>query len=222
MLTPTTKKLFKSLLKRPDATLLHQELSAALVEEQGKRQNFYDKITDEQKVEFIHGEWVVHSPVLKRHNDITSRLLTLSKTFVSLHQLGYVGYEKVMISLTRNDYEPDVCFFSQEKAVKFTPDQSRFPAPDFVVEVLSKGTEKNDRGIKFEDYQAHQVQEYWMVDPKKAFVEQYRLSKDGLYELLLKSGEGMIEIAPIKGFQIPIKALFDDQEMLKALQNLLK
>ncbi len=54
--------------------------------------------------------------------------------FVNKNNLGEVGAEKVMIALTRNDYEPDISFFSKEKASKFTDDQMLFPAPDFVVE----------------------------------------------------------------------------------------
>lgn len=42
--------------------------------------------------------------------------------------------EKATIGLTRNDYEPDICFFTAEKAAQFTEDQMIFPTPDFVVE----------------------------------------------------------------------------------------
>ena len=40
-----------------------------------------------------------------------------------------------------------------------------FPAPDFAVEVLSPSTQKNNRGIKFDDYALHNVSEYWIIDP---------------------------------------------------------
>ena len=42
-----------------------------------------------------------------------SRLLSV---FASFKRLGRVGVEKVMIGLTRNDYEPDIVFFNKEKA----------------------------------------------------------------------------------------------------------
>ncbi|MEY4539280.1 MAG: hypothetical protein RLZZ306_1037, partial [Bacteroidota bacterium] len=34
--------------------------------------------------------------------------------YSDIHQLGFVGIEKIMITLTRNDYEPDICFFKKE------------------------------------------------------------------------------------------------------------
>lgn len=39
------------------------------------------------------------------------------------------------------------------------------PAPDFTVEVLSKSTASKDKGVKLEDYAAHGVRGYWIIDP---------------------------------------------------------
>ena len=83
-----------------------------------------------------------------------------------------------MVSLSRNDYEPDVCFWSINKSNRFQQRQAQFPAPDFVVEVLSVSTEANDRGIRYQDYESHGVREYWIVDPEKQTVEQYLLEAD--------------------------------------------
>lgn len=91
-----------------------------------------------------------------------------------------------MVSLTLNDYEPDICYFNAAKAAAFQPDQMRFPAPDFIVEVLSASMEANDRGVKFDDYAAHGVAEYWLIDPDTQTVEQYRLHGDA-YELAIKA-----------------------------------
>ncbi|MEZ4636403.1 MAG: Uma2 family endonuclease [Caldilineaceae bacterium] len=92
-------------------------------------------------------------------------MLVLLDTYVNAHQLGYVGYEKAVGLLSRNDYEPDICFFNAATAAVFEPDQMRFPAPDFVVEVLSAPNSRPMIGIKFEDYAAHGVREYWIIDP---------------------------------------------------------
>ena len=73
---------------------------------------------------------------------------------------------------------------------------------------LSKSTTKYDRGIKFDDYETHEVQEYWIIDPKNQVVEQYLLI-EGKYELILKSANGTIKSEVIQGFEIPIKAIFD-------------
>ena len=126
-----------------------------------------------------------------------------------------------MISLSRNDYEPDICYFDKAKSKKFKKGQSLFPAPDFIVEVLSKGTAGNDRGVKFNDYQAHNVSEYWMIEPNKEIVEQYRLNRKGEYELILKASKGKIECKAIKGFNIPIESMFDEDRNLEELTKIL-
>lgn len=55
-------------------------------------------------------------------------------------------------------------------------------APDLVVEVLSPGTAKNDKGYKKELYEQSGVKEYWIVDPNICSIETYLLS-DGKYHL---------------------------------------
>lgn len=92
-----------------------------------------------------------------------------------------------------------------------------FPIPDLAVEVLSNNV-KHDREIKFGDYQEHGVKEYWIIDPDDQTLEQYIL-KDGSYQLQLKSSEGHVKSITVTGFEIPIKAIFDEQENLAVLQR---
>ena len=112
-------------------------------------------------------------------------------------------------------------FFYKKKAKAFKKGQSLFPAPDFVVEILSKGTAKNDRGIKFQDYEANEIAEYLIIDPIQQIVELYRLNSNKEYELILKSGEGTLKSNIIKGFAIPIAAIFDESKNLEALRSCL-
>lgn len=210
--------IFKELIRHPNARTFADALLKA---EQKRRQQFYEDITDAEKVEFINGEIIVHSPVMKEHNDASTLLSNLIGNYVGKNDLGYVGVEKIMITLERNDYEPDICFFNNEKAQHFKEGQSLFPAPDFIVEILSKGTKKNDRGIKFTDYAANGVTEYLLVDPKSKIIELYRLAKNRAYKLILKSGEGTLKSEVIKGFAIDITAIFNKEKNLTELLKIL-
>lgn len=189
--------------------------------EDENRRHFYATMTEQEKVEFINGEVVTQSPVIRKHNVIGKLLLKLLDTFVFKHQLGFVGYEKILIKLTRNDFEPDVCFFRKEVADQFSDKTMFFPTPDFVVEILSKSTEKNDRGVKFEDYAFHGVKEYWIIDPDKETVEQYVLDEEKNYQLISKVYEGMIHAKAIAGFDIPVKAIFDEAACNEALKQMI-
>jgi Uma2 family endonuclease len=220
-------QLLNTTLAMPDVALFVTRLQHALTEERQKRLRFYEAVDENTKMEFINGEVVFHSPVMKRHNTATGRLYKLADTFAIITQQGFVGIEKILISLTRNDYEPDICYFRADKAAQFTPKQMQFPAPDWVIEVLSDSTAANDRGVKFRDYAAHGIEEYWIIDPDNETIEQYRLVAEGAekdaekdYELLLKAKEGTIRSLTLEGFVIPIRAVFDEAENVQALAAL--
>ena len=198
-------------------------LNERLREEAELRERFYEEMSDDQKVEFIDGEVVMHSPARNRHLSVKLNLTRLMSTFVDHHNLGIVRDEKCLCVFPRNDYEPDIVFFGPEKASRFHSNTMKFPVPDFAVEVLSETTERRDRGVKFEDYEAHGVQEYWIIDPTEGreVVEQYVL-EDGVFHLRLKSGSGEIVSQVIPKFRIPIRAIFDTRENLTALRAILE
>jgi Uma2 family endonuclease len=221
MIRDSEQHLLDQLIASPKLPQYAQQLQAVLARKALKRQGFYNQITEGDKAEFINGEIILHSPVRLRHNTASGNLYRLLSSYVVARDLGYVGHKKIMVSLTRNDYEPDVCYFVKSKASQFSPEQMRFPAPDFAVEVVSKSTEVNDRGVKFTDYAGHGVTEYWIVDPVTETVEQYQL-QEGDYVLLVKAKTGMLESVAVMGFAIPVRAIFDEAVSREALQRLLR
>ncbi len=215
------ENLMEQIMDLPDAPTLIREVTSKLNDETQRRQNFYNDIDEQMKVEFINGEIIMHSPVRREHNEATGLLYQLINVYVRKNKLGFVGFEKIMTKFTRNDYEPDIVFFKKEKSENFTKKQVLFPVPDFIVEVLSDATKAKDRGIKFDDYENHKVAEYWIIDAEKEVVEQY-LIVNGQYELNLKSSNGVIKSQVIDGFEIPIKAIFDEELNIEALHDLMK
>lgn len=215
----------KKILDQPDAPRVIEALQQALQEEQRKRTDFREWVTPAVKAEFINGEVIIHSPVKRKHWKITDLLSRIISIYSSKNKLGVVGTEKVMVALTRNDYEPDLVFFSQDKAQHFSENQVLFPAPDFVVEILSAKTAARDKGIKKEDYAAHGIREYWIIDPNRQCIDQYVLlsTKDKKYTPAKRHRlDEWIESWAIKGFNIPVHALFDEAANLEAIQELLK
>ena len=212
--------LLENIVKSPKLRIYSQEIDNILIEEQKRRKEFYETMKEGEKVEFINGEVIFNSPVKLEHSQCQKLLLILIDNYVRVNNLGFVGNEKIMISLTRNDYEPDICFFEKIKSDSFHSKQMQFPAPDFIVEVISPSTEHNDRVIKFEDYAAHGIHEYWIIDPEGKTIEQYLLKNDK-YELSLKSDNGSIKSRAVSGFEIPIESVFNEKENLKTLKNII-
>ncbi|MEL7120350.1 MAG: Uma2 family endonuclease [Bacteroidota bacterium] len=207
--TKMENDLITKILDLPQAPKLAEELNNRLAEEQKRRQLFYEEITEQVKAEFINGEIIIHSPVKNIHTVTTGNLYKIIDTYVVENDLGFVGFEKVLIQLTRNDYEPDICFFKEEQSKDFPDDLMFYPTPDFIIEVLSKSTETRDRGVKFEDYQNHGIQEYWIVDPATKTIEQYLLNDSTNYQLNLKARTGLIHCQAVANLSIPIEIIFD-------------
>ncbi len=203
--------LIEALLDRPDLVIKLDAIENELRKERQRRERFYVEMTPSDKIEFINGQVVMHSPAKWRHAGASGRLYQLLTAYSVPRKLGAAGIEKLLISLTRNDYEPDVCFFRQEVAEKFTEDQMRFPAPDFVAEVLSPSTERTDRSIKMRDYGAHGVAEYWIVDADARTVEQYVL-RGSEYDLrgTWKEDDWIVSTS-VAGFRVPARAIFDQE-----------
>jgi Uma2 family endonuclease len=208
-----------AVIQSPRLPIYVEELTRLLEVEKAARAEFRARTDASQTAEFINGRIIMHSPGKLKHANSVKLLLKLLDTHVEQRQLGWVGSEKVLVCLTRNDYEPDLVFYTKETAAQFRSDQTEFPAPDLVVEVLSESTEPRDRGIKFEDYAAHNVREYWLVDPEKELVEQYELAA-GRYELRTKQADGTLRSVVVPGFAVPVRALFDPVENLDALRRL--
>jgi Uma2 family endonuclease len=220
MLLHNTEEHLAAILDSPNAPNLIARLQTKLEHKQQRRQQFYADVDEDMKAEFINGEVIIHSPVKKEHTDAAGSLYMLLSTFVQINSLGYVGYSKVMTAFTRNDYEPDVVYFGPEKSQHFQKGLWKYPPPDFVAEVLSDSTEARDRGVKFQDFEAHGVQEYWIIDPEDETVEQYLL-QNGTYKLHLKAGAGPISSRAIAGFEVPIRALFDEEAQVATLRGIL-
>ncbi|MEM1214086.1 MAG: Uma2 family endonuclease [Bacteroidota bacterium] len=214
------QELVEQVLKLPSAPAIVAEIETQLAAERAARLQFYNDITEQEKAEFINGEVIIHSPVMKFHNDISGNVYTMLRTFVTENNLGFIGIEKILVQFSRNDYEPDICYFNAEQAAQFRDDQSLFPVPNLIVEVLSKGTAPRDRGVKFQDYESHSVQEYWIIAPQSRTVEQYLNGPDG-FELHLKSTSGDISSPTINGLTLPIAAIFDTQRARALVKQIL-
>src|SRR3954453_10643704 len=140
--------LIDEVIESPELPFVIHRLQAVLEAEHPLREKFYDEITEDGKAEFINGKVVVQSPAKLKDIEVSGRLVTLLSTYTSVRKLGLTTSEKALICLTRNDYEPDLCFFGPEKARQLTANQLKFLAPDSVCEILSQSTEKMDRQIK--------------------------------------------------------------------------
>lgn len=215
------KSVLEPLLNSPALPDYVDALARTLAAERQRREKFYEELTEDGSFEFINGQVIMHSPARDKHSLIVQNLVRLLATFTEVNGLGMVRSEKALCVFPRNDYEPDIAYFGPRKAQAITGETLKYPAPDFIVEVLSDSTAKSDRGVKFQDYAAHGVGEYWIVDADAESVEKF-LAKAGKYGKARPQKAGEIASETVAGFRVPVRAIFDTPANFAALRQILK
>ena len=89
--------------------------------------------------------------------------------------------------------QPDLLFFTAERAHLIHPKQVTRAAPDLAVEILSPGTARNDRGRKRELLARHAEREFWLIDPDAPRIEVFSLRCGALVPTF--KAEGVEEVA---------------------------
>jgi Uma2 family endonuclease len=131
---------------------------------------------DGRRYELYNGEaFEIPSPILL-HQFVLGRLHLALSAYVQVHG-GSVFVAPLDIVLTDFDVvQPDVLMFMPEREHLLDMHKVTRHAPDLAVEILSPGTERNDRGRKLRLLERHRVREYWLVDPDRPSIAVNRLA----------------------------------------------
>lgn len=145
---------------------------------------------DGNRYEVIAGELYVTPSPRSLHQRIVSRLDRTLGSFAEEHELGEVIVGPLDVLFAEENYlAPDLVFVRSGRDI--VSDRGVEEAPDLIVEVLSPGTAKRDRGIKRERYAHFGVPEYWVVDPVAKRIEIHRLN-EGHVQPAEIAGESLI------------------------------
>ena len=124
--------------------------------------------------EILDGVHFVSAAPFPPHQRISGRLHLRMGAFVEQYSLGEVFYAPVDVLLSKHDIvEPDLFFIASGREAIVAATQVK-GTPDLVVEILSRSTRSRDLGIKRDIYERAGVQEYWLLDPKRAHAIVYR------------------------------------------------
>jgi Uma2 family endonuclease len=149
------------------------------------RRKDYEALPDQPRCELIYGRFYVSPSPLLLHQIVVGllyeRLLRIARTsrgraFVAPLDVHLASHSVV---------QPDVVYVSPSRKGIL---QSRIEgAPDLLIEVLSPGTARNDRGEKLRLYAESDVREYWIVDPMERQIEFLR-NDGGRFVVALSQG----------------------------------
>jgi Uma2 family endonuclease len=163
---------------------------------------------DRQRHELVDGELLMTPSPSTRHQRIVSRVHIALATHVNQHRLGEVFIAPMDVVF--EDYtvvEPDLLFIRSERA-SIVGEDAIHGAPDLVVEVLSPSTFYNDLRIKMNVYGRFGVQEYWIADPEKETIEQYRLAANKLGLARQFPADSTLESPLLPSFRLSVMTIF--------------
>lgn len=135
---------------------------------------------EDLRVERIGGKVVAMSPrPAVNHTRVAFRIALLFENYLEGKPCIALSDGVDLFLSEENNFIPDMMVVCDPDKIK---PNGVYGAPDLVVEVLSPGTAKYDRGPKKNAYERCGVREYWIVDPANRWVEQYLL-REGTLEL---------------------------------------
>lgn len=145
----------------------------------------YATLPDDPRCELILGRFYLMPSPTASHQMVASLLWKL------LHGIARATGGKAFIApldVTLADHsivQPDVVYVAPEN-LGIVGDFIT-GSPDLLVEVLSHGTARRDRGEKLGLYAQTGVREYWLVDPVTQQIE-FLVNRDGAFVVVLPEG----------------------------------
>jgi Uma2 family endonuclease len=163
--------------------------------------------------ELLHGEIVKRSAPSLAHQRIAKNIFRAMDVFVEKQVLGEMFFAPADVALDdENVLQPDVFFVAAESKERTSGDYVQ-GAPDLVIEVVSVGTVKRDRGDKMKLYERCGVREYWLVDARTRSVEVYvNAGNDFNLQEVYAETQDLVSSLALQGFEMPLQAVFEGIE----------
>jgi len=145
----------------------------------------YEKLPAEPRCELLFGRFHVSPSPSVLHQ------IVLGLLFGALNRIAEAAGSLALfapLDVTLADHsivQPDLIYLSPTRR---TVVQDRLEGvPDLLVEILSPGTARRDRGEKLALYLASGVREYWIVDPVERQIE-FFVERNGHFAVVLPTG----------------------------------
>lgn len=170
-------------------------------------------LNEGKRYEIIDGElYVTHQPSLE-HQSVCGRLNIVLGVWNNESKLGVVYPAPGIIFPDDDNVVPDLVWVSRESlALLAGPDGKLHGAPELVIEVLSPGSESDerDRDMKLKLYSRRGAREYWIVDWQRRQVEVHRRQNAALVLAATLAEDDNLTSPLLPGFAARVSELFAD------------
>lgn len=161
--------------------------------------------------EYVDGHVYAMAGASKTHNIIAGNIFSrLRQHLRGSPCRAFVADMKVKIEASRAYYYPDVVVTCSEEDTTDTAPRDVLTAPSLIVEVLSESTENTDRREKMRAYGLlDSLEEYLLVDSRKALAELFRKRAEGGWEHWVMTPGDTLNLASV-GLDIAVVDLYED------------
>lgn len=122
--------------------------------------------------ELVSGVHVVTPAPRADHQRVLARLYDAIRPYIARHALGEILWSPADLAFGEDEVlQPDLFVVPPAYAGAAW---ELIAGVTLVIEVLSPGTARYDRGLKRDRYQRAGVPEYWVVDPEARLIERWR------------------------------------------------
>ncbi len=139
----------------------------------------YWNLPEGQRAELIDGKLYAMAPPNRMHHEILGELYTSINTYIKSNGGACKVYPAPFaVNLDAEDkiwVEPDISIICDKS--KLTAKGCK-GAPDWIIEIVSPGNQKNDYAIKLFKYRTAGVREYWIVNPMTEIVQIYSFDEE--------------------------------------------
>jgi Uma2 family endonuclease len=154
--------------------------------------------------ELIDGELIVSPSPKTDHQRVVLRLARLLMEAVQGGEVLIVPLDVYLDG--DNVLQPDLFWVGPESACLLQDDGYWHGPPDLIIEVISPGSSRMDKVIKFNLYERHDVREYWLVDLEISTLEVWvrgedqKFTRQGAYSGAFASvllGKKSLDLSPL-------------------------
>lgn len=136
-----------------------------------------------QRAELIDGNMYMMAPLNRQHQEIAGELYRKIANYIFSNNgecKPYIAPFAVFLNKDDKNYvEPDISVICDKN--KLT-DQGCLGAPDWIIEIVSPGSQRMDYMTKLFKYRTVGVREYWIVDKQKNRIMVYNFQNDDVAE----------------------------------------
>src|SRR6185503_16136140 len=159
---------------------------------------------DGKRYEILDGDLAVTPSPLVRHQRVLGNLYRVLDEYVREYDAGLVLLAPVDVVLEESTVVvPDLVFVAKDRLAIVT-ERAVEGSPDLLVEILSKGSVRRDRGAKMKLYARFEVSHYWIVDPRERTVEMHEREDEDYGAAATFSGDVVAKTGLFPGLAIDL------------------